>query len=176
MRPAVSLAMVAALTAALPNLAGAWSDQPVDPAAEAPEVPAAYEEDGRHYTSDAIPTFKVSEDGTVDWLTFSGFRRYHAECHVCHGPDGEGSTYAPKIKNSAVNMGYYDFVDVVVNGRQNGNSVMPHFGDNSNVMCYLDDIYVYLKARGMDAIPRGRPAKKVEKSDAIAEAENACMG
>ena len=36
---------------------------------------------------------------------------------------------------------------------------MPAFGDNKNVMCYLDDIYVYLRARANNAIPRGRPAK-----------------
>ncbi|MGB5621978.1 MAG: c-type cytochrome, partial [Gammaproteobacteria bacterium] len=112
----------------------AWSDQPVDPAKQAdnPEIAVAYEDGGKYFTDDDIPTYNVGEDGTVDWLTFSGFRRYHAECHVCHGPDGEGSTYAPKIKNSAVNMGYYDFYDVVVNGRTVGNSVMPHFGDNPN--------------------------------------------
>lgn len=153
-----------------------WSDQPVKPDGEYPEVPVAYSDEGKYFTEDDIPTFNVAEDGTVDWLTFSGFRRYHAECHVCHGPDGEGSTYAPKIKNSAVNMGYYDFYDVVVNGRKEGNSVMPHFGDNPNVMCYLNDIYVYLKARGMEAVPRGRPAKKEAKSDFIREEEDACMG
>lgn len=139
-------------------------------------IAVAYEEDGRYFTADDIPTYNVAEDGTVDWLTFSGFRRYHSECHVCHGPDGEGSSYAPALKKSAVEMDYYDFYSVVVNGRENGNSVMPHFGDNRNVMCYLDDIYVYLKARGMDAVPRGRPAKKEAKADAIQEDENDCMG
>ncbi len=143
-------------------------------------ITAAYDEDGRYFTADDVPTFHVAEDGTVDWPTFSGFRRYHAECHVCHGPDGEGSTYAPALKKSAINMDYYDFVDVVTNGRQVVNAaehqVMPTFGTNKNVMCYLDDIYVYLKARGADAIPRGRPAKKEAKSDAIQQAEDACMG
>ncbi|WP_425342904.1 c-type cytochrome, methanol metabolism-related [Sagittula salina] len=169
---------VAAAVAVLPAtaMAQAWSDQPVDPAQYEEQTAVAYEEDGRYYNADDVVTFNVAEDGTVDWLTFSGFRRYHSECHVCHGPDGEGSTYAPKIKNSAVHMGYYDFFDVVVNGRQNGNSVMPHFGENKNVMCYLDDIYVYLEARGMDAIARGRPAKKEAKSDAEREREDACMG
>lgn len=142
-------------------------------------ITAAYDEDGRYFTADDVPTFHVAEDGTVDWMTFSGFRRYHAECHVCHGPDGEGSTYAPALKKSAINMDYYDFVDVVTNGRQVVNAaehqVMPSFGTNKNVMCYLDDIYVYLKARGADAIPRGRPAKKEAKSEAIQQAEDACM-
>ncbi|SFD62874.1 c-type cytochrome, methanol metabolism-related [Roseivivax sediminis] len=141
-----------------------------------PNIVVAYEDGGRYYTEDDIPTFHVAEDGTIDWLTYSGFRRYHSECHVCHGPDGEGSTYAPAIKNSAVNMDYYDFYDVVVNGRKNGNSVMPSFGDNANVMCYLDDIYVYLKARGAGEVARGRPANKEPKSDMIREMENACMG
>ncbi|PLU80213.1 c-type cytochrome, methanol metabolism-related, partial [Sinorhizobium medicae] len=98
----------------------------------------------------------------------------------CHGPEGEGSSYAPALKTSAINMDYYDFVDVVTNGRKKvsaaENSVMPAFGENVNVMCYLDDIYVYLKARGADALPRGRPAKKEAKSDAIKDAEKACLG
>lgn len=147
---------------------------------ETDNVAVAYEEDGRYFTEDDIPTYNVAEDGTVDWPTFSGFRRYHAECHVCHGPDGEGSTYAPALKDSALDMDYYDFYDVVVNGRvvvdAADNSVMPAFGDNKNVMCFLNDIYVYLKARGTDAVPRGRPAKKAKKSDIIREDENACMG
>lgn len=144
------------------------------------DVASAYEEDGKHFTEDDIPTFSVAEDGTVDWYTFSGFRRYHSECHVCHGPDGEGSTYAPALKKSALDMDYYDFVDVVVNGRKHidsaANSVMPSFGDNKNVMCYLDDMYIYLKARGVDAVPRGRPAKKERPSDLFRENEDACMG
>ena len=148
--------------------------------AEDPVNTDAVTDDGiRWFNSDEIPTFKVAEDGTVDWNTFSGFRRYHAECHVCHGPDGEGSTYAPALKDSAVRMDYYDFIGVVAGGRQNvgntANQVMPAFGTNPNVMCYLDDIYTYLRARGTETIPRGRPAKKEAKTDAYSEAETACM-
>ena len=177
MRTSIRSTLTTALIA-LPCAAFAsnWSDQPVDPAKFKDAAAASYSEDGRFFTADDTPTYNVAEDGTIDWPTFSGFRRYHAECHVCHGPDGEGSTYAPKVKYSALNMGYYDFYDVVVNGRKVGNSVMPHFGENPNVMCYLDDIYSYLAARGMEAIPRGRPAKKEKKSDVFAEDEDACMG
>src|SRR5690606_15401613 len=39
--------------------------------------------------------YRVDDDGTVDWYTFSGYRRYHADCHVCHGPDGLGSSFGP---------------------------------------------------------------------------------
>lgn len=141
-----------------------------------PNITIAYEEDGKYYTDDGVPTYFVADDGTVDWPTFSGFRRYHSECHVCHGPDGEGSSYAPALKDSAVNMTYDDFLYVVAAGRVNGNSVMPQFGDNLNVVCYIDDIYTYLKARGTDAVARGRPPKKQGKSEAIAEDEDACMG
>lgn len=147
---------------------------------EVDNITAAYSEDGRYFTEDDIPTFNINDAGEIDWPAYSGFRRYHAECHVCHGPEGEGSTYAPALKDSAVDMDYYDFYDVVVNGRQRvgaaENSVMPAFGDNRNVMCYLDDIYVYLKGRGVDAIPRGRPPKKEAKSDVIREDEDACLG
>lgn len=143
-------------------------------------IAVAEEDNGRYYTADGIPTFQIDDDGTVDWLTYSGFRRYHSECHVCHGPEGEGSSYAPALKDSAVNMDYYDFFYVVSNGRQKvdaaSQSVMPAFGDNPNVMCYLDDIYVYLKARGAGHLPRGRPGEREDKSDAISEAENSCLG
>lgn len=145
-------------------------------AALADNVTADYETDGKWFTDEDVPTFKVEADGTVDWYTFSGYRRYHSECHVCHGPDGQGSSYAPAIANSAVSLDYYDFVDIVVNGRQKDNLVMPALGINKNVMCYLDDIYIYLKAVGAEAIPRGRPAKKADKPGTFAENENACMG
>jgi methanol metabolism-related c-type cytochrome len=150
-----------------------------DVAFDEANVAAVSQEGGRWMTADGVPTYKIEEDGTVDWATFSGFRRYHAECHVCHGPDGEGSTYAPPLKNSAVTLDYYDFIGVVAGGRQkvgaSNNSVMPAFGTNPNVMCYIDDIYIYLKARGADAVPRGRPAKKAEKNAEIAASEDACM-
>jgi len=143
--------------------------------------PAAVKsEEGKYYDKDGNPTFKVLSDGTVDWYTYSGFRRYHSDCHVCHGPDGEGSSYAPALANSLKTMSYPDFANAVVNGRKNVNtaqeSVMPSFGTNRNVMCYLDDIYVYLRARANDAVPRGRPQKREDKPAAATQAENGCLG
>jgi methanol metabolism-related c-type cytochrome len=143
--------------------------------------PAAVKnDDGKYVDKDGNPTFKVAPDGTVDWYTYSGFRRYHSECHVCHGPDAEGSSYAPALKESLKTMSYTDFMNVVVNGRQNVNTaqenVMPAFGTNLNVMCYLDDIFVYIRARSDDAIGRGRPAKHDDKSAAAGKAETSCMG
>jgi methanol metabolism-related c-type cytochrome len=91
-----------------------------------------------------------------------------------------GSTYAPGLTNSLKTMSYGDFISIVASGRKNVNTaqenVMPALGDNPNVACYMDDIYVYLRARANDAIGRGRPAKREDKPEAYAQAENACMG
>ena len=141
---------------------------------------AVKSENGRFLDKEGNPTFKVASDGTVDWYTYSGFRRYHSECHVCHGPDGMGSTYAPALKESLETMSYADFLGVVATGRRNVSAsqenVMPAFGDNKNVVCYLDDVYVYLRARASDATGRGRPAKHEDKPPAVQKAEDACMG
>ena len=148
-------------------------------AQDAPNLAVASNDGVRSFNSDDVPTFAIAEDGTVDWPTFSGYRRYHSDCHVCHGPDGEGSSYAPALKDSVMRLDYYDFTGTVASGRQKvdaaENQVMPAFGTNPNVMCYLDDIWTYLRARGADAIPRGRPEKKEKKTEAYAEAEKACM-
>jgi methanol metabolism-related c-type cytochrome len=156
---------------------------PAEPAAPqaGPGDPAvAAEEDGKFADADGDPTFQVGADGTVDWYTYSGFRRYHSECHVCHGPDGEGSSYAPRLVDSVQRQTYSDFMGVVASGRVNVHggtqSVMPAFGTNLNVMCYVDDIYVYLRARAQADLPRGRPGKRADKPPAAAEAEKACLG
>jgi methanol metabolism-related c-type cytochrome len=168
--------IVAIMLAAGAFLAGAelaTADGSGDPA-------AVKNEDGKYFDKAGNPTYKVQSDGTVDWFTYSGFRRYHSDCHVCHGPDAEGSSYAPALGNSLKTMSYSDYANAVVNGRKNVNtaqeSVMPAFGTNRNVMCYLEDIFVYLRARANGAVARGRPQKHEEKPKSAAEAENGCLG
>ena len=123
--------------------------------------------------------YHIDDEGKVDWYTFSGFRRYHAECHVCHGPAGLGSSFAPNLLDSVKDNGYEDFWEVVVNGRVNVtatmNNVMPAFGTNLNVMCFLDDIYAYLYARADKAIGTERPDKQAKPVEA-AERDKACLG
>jgi methanol metabolism-related c-type cytochrome len=149
-------------------------------AEDAVDPTAVKSEDGKYFDKEGNPTFKVAADGTVDWYTYSGYRRYHSECHVCHGPDGMGSTYAPALAESLKTMSYGDFVSVVASGRKNVSSsqenVMPALGDNPNVACYMDDLYIYLRARANDAVGRARPAKKEDKPEAYTQAENSCMG
>ena len=147
--------------------------------ASAEPATAVRDEDGKYFDKADTPTYSIKEDGTVDWYTYSGFRRYHSECHVCHGPDGEGSSYAPALKGSAKTMTYQQFMEVVASGRENVNAshtnVMPAFGSNKNVMCYIDDMYVYLRARGDEAIPRGRPPKRADKPAAAIQFEKDCL-
>jgi len=149
-------------------------------AEDAADPTAVKSEDGKYMDKEGNPTFKVGADGTVDWYTYSGYRRYHSECHVCHGPDGMGSTYAPALKEALKTMNYADFLGVVASGRKNVSSsqenVMPAFGDNPNVACYMDDLYIYLRARASDAVERVRPAKHEDKPPAAQQAEDACMG
>ena len=136
-------------------------------------------ENGEWSDKEGNPTYKISE-GAVDWYTYSGYRRYHSDCHVCHGPDGMGSTYAPALKDSLKTMSYADFLGVVASGRKNvttaQENVMPAFGDNPNVACYMDDLYVYLRARSDEAWGRARPAKHEDKTEAYTKAEDSCMG
>jgi methanol metabolism-related c-type cytochrome len=149
--------------------------------AEGPGDPAvASADNGKYMDKEGSPTYKIGADGTVDWYTYSGYRRYHSDCHVCHGPNGDGSSYAPALASSLKSLNYSDFVNVVTNGRKNVNqasdNVMPAFATNVNVMCFIDDIYVYLRARANNAIPGSRPPSHEDKPEAAKEAETSCTG
>jgi methanol metabolism-related c-type cytochrome len=143
--------------------------------------PAAVKEtDGKYFDAEGNPTYKIQPDGTVDWYTYSGFTRYSSECLRCHGPDGLGSSYAPSLVDSLKTLSYSDFVGTVAGGKKEVNTaenlVMPSFGTDKNVMCVLDDIYVYLRARANGAVERGRPAKHEEKPEAAKKWQDSCFG
>jgi methanol metabolism-related c-type cytochrome len=145
----------------------------------AQKAAAVKQENGKYYDAEGNPTFKINGD-TVDWYTYSGYIRYHSDCHVCHGPDAMGSSYAPALKDSLKHISYSDFLGIVAQGKKDvggGNEkVMPAFGNNKNVYCYLDDLYVYLRARAVGDMPRGRPPHHEKKPQAAKDAENQCMG
>ena len=131
-----------------------------------PTVPSTgQQEDGKYLDAEGDPTYNIAADGKVDWYTFSGYRRYHSECHVCHGPDGAGSTYAPALADLFKHMTYTEFS---APSRRAARTCRPAaeghagFGENKNVMCYLDDIYVYLRARADGALGRVRPENHEE--------------
>jgi methanol metabolism-related c-type cytochrome len=167
---------ISALALVLLPLAGPGLAQADDSMEKAKAVK---DDDGKYLDADGNPTYKI-ENGTVDWYTFSGYRRYHSDCHVCHGQDGMGSSYAPALVNSLKTIDYPTFLSIVAEGRKNvgggKENVMPAFGDNKNVYCYMDDLYVYLRARADGAAPRGRPPKHEDKPQAAKDAEASCMG
>ncbi|MEQ1719297.1 MAG: c-type cytochrome, methanol metabolism-related [Hyphomicrobium sp.] len=168
---------------------------PATPAAAAPTTPAAEApaaagsspwaeiaktmdgvsfKDGRYRDKDGHPVPVVTKDYQVDWGTWQGFRRYHDACHVCHGPNALGSSFAPSLAESLKTMDYETFFGTVVGGRvrEAGGTtyVMPAFGEDRNIMCYLDDIYTYVKARSLNAegkggMPAGRPAGREDISE-----------
>ncbi|WP_295558737.1 c-type cytochrome, methanol metabolism-related [uncultured Hyphomicrobium sp.] len=166
----LALGMASVSAAAAPNTAA-------NPVGD-PKV--ASSDDGKYFDANGNPTYKIGAGDAVDWYTFSGYRRFNGSCEVCHGFDGSGSSFAPDLTQSLKTIGYTDFQNIVVNGKQDVNTaqslVMPAFGDNKNVMCYLDDIYVYLRARADGAQGNGRPASHEDKPQTAIQNENSCMG
>ena len=150
-------------------------------AADPPGNPTAVkDEDGKYFDSQGYPTYSIKPDGTVDWYTYSGYLRYSSECLRCHGPDGAGSSYAPALTDSLKILNYTDFLGIVASGKRDVSAaqdlVMPSFGTDKNVMCYIDNIYVYLRARANGALGRIRPTKHEDKPEAFKSWENSCMG
>lgn len=96
-------------------------------------------------------------DGRVDQATYRGYQRFHAFCHTCHGPDGIGSSYGPALSDSLQDLDHATFVNVVGNGRDSDQGLMPSFGQVDEVMDHLDDIYAYLKARSDGVLGPGEP-------------------
>lgn len=104
----------------------------------------------------------------MDFATYNGWRRYHEACHVCHGPDGMGSTYAPAITESMKTMNWEYFANVVINGRGRAEgaaagNVMPAFGEDGNVAPYVEDLYRYLKMRADGKARRGTRIPRLPK-------------
>jgi mono/diheme cytochrome c family protein len=99
-------------------------------------------------------------DGKVDARTYNGFRRYHAGCNHCHGPDGIGSTFAPSLVAPLAQA--EPFRRIVLEGSVRGTSVMPGYAEDPNFAPHVDEIYAYLQARADGKLGRGRPARLAE--------------
>jgi mono/diheme cytochrome c family protein len=114
---------------------------------------------GEAASQDGAATGRVYQavDGKVDARTYNGYRRYHASCNHCHGPDGIGSTFGPSLVEGLPDV--ESFRRIVRDGQSTGTSVMKGFGDDANIAPYIDDLYAYLRARADGALGRGRPVK-----------------
>lgn len=153
---------------------------PPDPVSELAKQEGYKFEDGRYRNKDGDPQPIATKDYMVDWGTWNGFRRYHDACHVCHGPNALGSTFAPALADSLKTMDYSTFVGIVSGGKKENRGgtmfVMPSFGEDKNIMCYLDDIYTYIKARSLGIMPPGRPNGREDISDEAKKAADECTG
>ncbi|MFZ0572135.1 MAG: c-type cytochrome, methanol metabolism-related [Rhodomicrobium sp.] len=143
--------------------------------------PAAVKEaNGEWYDKEGNPTYHIGPDNEWDWYTYTGYLRYNGICIVCHGPDGGGSSFAPSLVDALKTLSYGQFIATVAQGIKNVSAssdlVMPSFANNKNVMCYLDNIYVYLRARSGGTLGPVRPDKHVPKPAAVSKAEDECMG
>ena len=167
------LRIASGLAAVLILIAGlAYADGSGDPK-------AVSSRDGEYLDKNGNPTFHI-ENGKVDWYTNSGYIRYGANCLACHGPDGLGSSYAPSLVDALKTLSYSEFYAIVAGGKKDVSAsqqlVMPSFGTNKNVMCYLDPIYIYLRARADGAWGRLRPTDHEPEPEAYKKAEDQCMG
>jgi methanol metabolism-related c-type cytochrome len=146
----------------LTGAAAAQSQGDAQPAADQPDAHGEVAWEDRPY---------IVKDGKVDFGTYNGYRRYDGYCMRCHGPDGGGSSYAPALAQSLTMMTYEQFLETVVYGRQveraGQASVMPAFGEVTDVMEYIDDIYAYLKARADGVVGRGRPERLPPEQDPV---------
>jgi methanol metabolism-related c-type cytochrome len=135
---------------------------------------------GIWFDKDSAPTYNISKDGTLDWGTFVGYLRYSDNCLRCHGPDGSGSSYAPDLTQALQQMNYAQFIADVAGGIKSVTTaqdlVMPSFATDKNVMCFINEIYSYLRARSTGALGRGRPTKNVPEPKGFDEASYKCLG
>jgi mono/diheme cytochrome c family protein len=105
-----------------------------------------------------LQEFYVVAEGKVDARTYNGYRRYHASCNHCHGPDGIGSTFGPPLTERLPDLD--SFRRIVRDGQSVGTSVMKGFSNDPNIAPYIDDLYAYLRARADGALGRGRPVER----------------
>ena len=96
-------------------------------------------------------------EGAVDPGTYDGYRRYHATCSHCHGPDGLGSSFGPSLIDRP--LPFAAFAEIVRVGSARGGAVMKGFAGDPNVAPYVEEIYAYLRARADGALGRGRPRR-----------------
>jgi mono/diheme cytochrome c family protein len=106
---------------------------------------------------------KVSKDIYIGWRTFNG------NCARCHGETAAGSTFAPSLFERMENMPEPAFKAIVMGGMKGQVGVMPAFGNDGNVMPYMDELWAYLNALTTKKIPPGRPQELEDSGQQVPE-------
>lgn len=95
---------------------------------------------------------KISQNAIEGWKTYNG-----GGCGTCHGKGGIGAV-GPALGNSVSKvLTKEEFMDVVINGRP-GTMMRPH-KTNKRVMDNIENLYIYLLARGDDVLGPGNLIK-----------------
>jgi mono/diheme cytochrome c family protein len=126
------------------------------PPASAPEATAA----AAGYQVDCPPGAAAAEVCKVDKGTYVGWRTFAANCQVCHGGSGLGSTFAPNLLdrlNTRVDQARFDYV--LENGYTGQVGAMPAWKAKRDVMGNAENLYHYLRARADGVLPPGRPQR-----------------
>jgi cytochrome c5 len=144
------------LACAAENATGIGQLAEAGPAATAT---AESSEDGEKFYE--VDCDQLDENGDriclTDRGTYVGWRTFHATCHVCHGQNAVGSSFAPSLLKP---IDKERFVDVVMNGYSGQIGVMPGWGQNPNVKDFVDELYAYQQARADGVLRPGRPKRK----------------
>ena len=141
------------------NVAPAAAPAETPPAAGTDEAtPAAAGGTGeKYYTVDCNQTDESGQKFCLtDKDTYVGWRTFHAVCHVCHGENAAGSSFAPSLLKP---IDRKVFIDTVTHGRTGQIGVMPAWGENPNVKNFIDELYAYQQARADGVLKPGRPKR-----------------
>lgn len=63
-------------------------------------------------------------------LLFLGFAKEEVNCARCHGPEGQGGTEAPSLKNVFSKYREDEILDIIDFGKGEGKDAMPAFGES----------------------------------------------
>ena len=106
--------------------------------------------------------FQVFVEGSDKRVTkdvFHGYQLYNSYCFRCHGTDATESALAPDLRRYTAEKSQKDFSLVAMAGREDkGMPSWAGFLSNEEIQ----QIYQYVKGRGLELIPGGRPASEYD--------------
>src|SRR5881628_1869534 len=106
-----------------------------------------------------FPLFVEGNEHRVTKDVFHGYQLYNSYCYRCHGTDVTESELAPNLRRFVAATAPQEFLSVVMAGREDkGMPMWAGFFTEEEVK----QIYQYVKGRGLDLIPVGRPRSEYD--------------